>query len=145
MTKIAKTIAKAMSKSKAWRVAGTTAAAVLLSAGVAAAKDCGKASYYAQSLAGNATASGEPYNPAEMTAAHKTLPFGTMLRVRLEQTGEEVVVRINDRGPFTPGRVIDLSGAAAREIGLIRMGVGRVCFAEIDQDEAAAGSKPAES
>src|SRR5688500_12593195 len=60
----------------------------------------GKASYYSDSLAGKPTASGEPYDPRALTAAHRSLPFGTMVRVRRAQSAREVVVRINDRGPF---------------------------------------------
>ncbi|MGF1543154.1 MAG: septal ring lytic transglycosylase RlpA family protein [Parvularculaceae bacterium] len=90
--------------------------------------ECGKASYYADSLAGNATASGEAYEPGALTAAHKKLPFGTTVRVVRADTGGEVTVNVNDRGPFTPGRVIDLSRAAASEIGLIRAGVADVCL-----------------
>lgn len=79
----------------------------------------GEASRYAAKLAGRATASGEPYHPDSLTAAHRTLPFGTRVRVTHEQTGRAVVVRINDRGPFRPaGRVIDLSARAARELGM---------------------------
>ena len=90
--------------------------------------ECGGASYYADSLAGNATASGEPYKPSAMTAAHKTLPLGTSVRVVRTDGGGEVVVRINDRGPFTPGRVIDLSRKAAERIDLVTAGVAEVCL-----------------
>jgi rare lipoprotein A len=78
----------------------------------------GLASWYGRELAGRPTASGEPFDPEALTAAHRTLPFGTCLRVQLRSTGREVEVRINDRGPFTPGRVLDLSARAARELGL---------------------------
>ena len=84
----------------------------------------GKATYYANSLAGRRTASGERYNPRAFTAAHKTLAFGTMVKVIRVDDGREVVVRINDRGPFAgDDRVIDLSRAAAEQIGMIRDGV----------------------
>lgn len=86
----------------------------------------GKASYYGAELAGNPTASGEAFDPSEMTAAHRTLPFGTRVRVTNERNGESVVVRINDRGPFHGRRVIDVSTAAAREIGLKRSGTAPV-------------------
>ena len=66
---------------------------------------------------GGRTASGEPARPAELTAAHRTLPFGTMVRVTNRSNGHTVVVRINDRGPFTRGRVIDLTPAAATKLG----------------------------
>ncbi len=86
----------------------------------------GEASYYCQSLSGNPTTSGEPYDPDLLTAAHRTLPLGTRVRVTNLHTGASVVVRINDRGPFVENRVIDLSQAAAHEIGMIRRGVVQV-------------------
>ena len=90
---------------------------------------CGSASWY--SLPRNKTASGERMNPSAMTAAHRTLPFGTRVRVT-NAAGKSVVVRINDRGPFHGGRVIDLSQAAAAELGLVRAGSGRVELARLD-------------
>jgi rare lipoprotein A len=86
----------------------------------------GEASYYADSLHGNNTASGEPYDKNAMTAAHRTLPFGTRVKVAYPKTGKSVEVIINDRGPHAEGRIIDLSGAAARALGLIDDGTGRV-------------------
>ena len=86
----------------------------------------GQASYYAQSFNGKRTANGEAYSPGAMTAAHRSAPFGSMIRVRHLGNGREVVVRINDRGPWTKGRVIDLSWAAAKQIGLHRSGTARV-------------------
>ena len=83
----------------------------------------GEASYYAASLDGNPTASGEPYDHSAMTAAHRELPFGTMVRVTNRETGASVVVRINDRGPYADDRVIDVSGAAAEQLGMIEAGV----------------------
>jgi rare lipoprotein A len=84
----------------------------------------GKATYYSQSLAGHPMASGELYQPACAQAAHRTLPFGSIARVRAVESGASVVVRIADRGPYAGnGRIIDLSYAAARAIGLIRAGV----------------------
>jgi rare lipoprotein A len=88
----------------------------------AAPFEVGQASYYADSLAGNATASGEPYAPAALTAAHRKLPFGTVVDV-VRDDGRAVRVRINDRGPFVSGRVIDLSRAAAEQLGMMRAGV----------------------
>lgn len=86
----------------------------------------GHASYYADSLAGHRTASGEPYDPNALTAAHRTLPFGTLVDVT-RTDGRSVRVRVNDRGPFGPkGRVIDLSRSAAAAIGMIRDGVVEV-------------------
>lgn len=86
----------------------------------------GEASYYADSLHGNLTANGERYNKNKLTAAHKTLPFGTQLRVTYLKTGQSVKVVINDRGPFYQNRIIDLSRKAAETIDLIRAGHGRV-------------------
>ncbi|WP_246317371.1 septal ring lytic transglycosylase RlpA family protein [Hyphomicrobium methylovorum] len=80
----------------------------------------GIASYYWQ---GQKTATGETFDPSGMTAAHKTLPFGTRVRVTRVDTGESVVVRINDRGPFKPGRVIDLSKGAAKNLGMLDAGL----------------------
>lgn len=92
----------------------------------------GEASFYGDELAGNLTASGETFDPARLTAAHRTLPLGSRVRVTNPGNGESVVVRINDRGPYHGNRVIDLSYAAAREIGLIRSGTGRVHMALLD-------------
>ncbi|WP_294080979.1 septal ring lytic transglycosylase RlpA family protein [Sphingomonas sp.] len=86
----------------------------------------GMASYYGRELAGNRTASGERFDPEEMTAAHRTLPFGTRVRVTDPTSGRSVIVRINDRGPFHKSRLIDLSQAAARELGMIRRGSAMV-------------------
>jgi rare lipoprotein A len=86
----------------------------------------GIASWYGAQHHGRRTASGEVFDMNALTAAHKTLPFGTRVRVLNPASGQAVVVRINDRGPFTPGRVIDLSRAGAERIGLIRAGVAPV-------------------
>jgi rare lipoprotein A len=86
----------------------------------------GAASWYGPGFHGRTTANGETFNQNALTAAHKTLPFGTQVRVTYERTGESVVVRINDRGPYAHGRVIDLSREAAEEIGLLNSGVGQV-------------------
>ena len=96
--------------------------------------DGGMASYYGNELAGNRTASGERFDPGQLTAAHRSLPFGTMVRVTNTSNGDSVVVRINDRGPFSRGRVIDVSQAAAREIGMHRSGTARVKLALLDND-----------
>jgi rare lipoprotein A len=82
----------------------------------------GSASFYASSLAGRRTASGVSYDPREMVAAHRTLPFGTVLRVTNQLNGRTVTVRVVDRGPVTRGRVLDLSRAAAEELDFIRRG-----------------------
>lgn len=86
----------------------------------------GEASYYADKFHGRPTASGEKYNKKAFTAAHKTLPFGTKVRVTNLKNNKSVDVIINDRGPFKAGRIIDLSRAAAEKIGLINNGVAKV-------------------
>lgn len=96
--------------------------------------DGGMASYYGDELAGNRTASGERFDPRQMTGAHRSLPFGSMVRVTNVSNGDSVVVRINDRGPFSRGRVIDISHAAAREIGMHRSGTARVKLALLNDD-----------
>ena len=86
----------------------------------------GEASWYGPGFAGRTTSNGEIFDPAEMTAAHRTLPFGTRVQVTNLETGSSVEVRINDRGPFKAGRIIDLSRAAADRIGMLGSGVARV-------------------
>ncbi len=86
----------------------------------------GIASWYGPGFHGKRTANGEIYDMYAMTAAHKTLPFNTIVRVVDLDTGRSVVVRINDRGPFVPGRIIDLSYAAAKELGILEKGLARV-------------------
>lgn len=88
-----------------------------------AAPMVGWASYYKH---GVRTANGEAYNPQGFTAAHRTLPFGTKVRVVNIRTGKSVIVRINDRGPFSKNRIIDLSLGAASAVGLVKTGVGKV-------------------
>ena len=86
----------------------------------------GIASWYGPGFHGQRTASGEVYNMYKYTAAHKTLPLGTYVRVINLENGKTVIVRINDRGPFKKGRIIDLSYAAAKKIGMIASGTARV-------------------
>jgi rare lipoprotein A len=86
----------------------------------------GHASWYGPGFHGRRTANGERFNQYAMTAAHKSLPFGTRMRVTNLVNGRSVIVRINDRGPFIPGRVLDLSQGAAQEIGIISSGTGNV-------------------
>lgn len=88
--------------------------------------ESGKASYYSDKLAGRRTSSGERYNVSQLTAAHKTLPFGTLVRVINIKNGKSVIVKINDRGPYSKGRIIDLSKKAAQVIDIIKVGVGEV-------------------
>lgn len=86
----------------------------------------GIASYYGPGFQGKKTASGERFDMNDLTAAHKTLPFNTKVRVTNVENNKSVIVRINDRGPFKKGRVIDLSQAAAKKIGLIITGAAKV-------------------
>ena len=90
----------------------------------------GEASWYGPGFHGRRTANGEVFNTHALTAAHRTLPFGTKVRVVNEKTGRSVVVRINDRGPFAKGRVIDLAHAAARQIGM--SGTARVALQAVN-------------
>jgi peptidoglycan lytic transglycosylase len=93
----------------------------------------GMASWYGAALAGHRTASGERFDPEKMTAAHRTLPLGTWIDVLCVDTGRRVRVRINDRGPFGHAdRIVDLSHAAARELGMLRAGVARVELRVVD-------------
>ncbi|MFG1479528.1 septal ring lytic transglycosylase RlpA family protein [Xanthobacter sp. V4C-4] len=89
----------------------------------------GIASYYWQ---GQGTASGERFKPGDMTAAHRSLPFGTKVRVTNLRNGKSVVVRINDRGPYVRGRIIDVSKAAASHLGFAGNGLTRVSLAVLD-------------
>ena len=91
----------------------------------------GKASFYGDEYQGRKAANGEIFDNAQFTAAHKTLPFGTMIKVTRNDNGKSVEVRIIDRGPFKPGRVVDLSQTAAVSIGLVRDGVADVTVAII--------------
>jgi len=98
----------------------------------------GVASWYGQEFAGRTTANGEIFDPLLLTAAHRTLPFGTLLRVTNVKNGLSVIVRVNDRGPFHARRVLDLSEAAAREVGLFRRGRGKVKVELVARLDAAA-------
>lgn len=95
--------------------------------------EIGIASYYANAMNGRRTASGEIYDAKKYTAAHRTLPFGTMVRVTMLQSGKSVIVKINDRGSYVKGRVIDLSLAAARKLGLIRAGIANVKIEKLEK------------
>ena len=106
-------------------LAAATLALALSAPAAHAVPQCGSASWYALH---SRTASGEMMNPAAMTAAHRTLPFGTRVQVTNARNGRSVVVRINDRGPFIKGRIIDLSKAAARELGFVRAGHTKICL-----------------
>lgn len=86
----------------------------------------GGASYYADSFAGKRTANGERYDPRAFTCAHRSLPFGSILRVIHQQTGDWVLVRVNDRGPYAHARIVDLSREAAKKLSILHAGVARV-------------------
>lgn len=103
--------------------------AFLFGAGPVRAAECGGASWYGPGFHGKKTASGSTYNQNAMTAAHRTLPFGTVVKVTDQRTGKSILVTITDRGPFIRGRVIDLSKAAAAKLGTKKAGVARVCLA----------------
>lgn len=104
----------------------------------------GEASWYAEKFQGRQTANGERFDPGALTAAHRTLPLGSYVRVRSMATGKSVVVRINDRGPYVKGRIIDLSYAAAKTLGLtdarsMRVQIERVENAQSAQSEPDGG------
>lgn len=86
----------------------------------------GQGSYYADKFTGRPTASGTPYRPGKLTAAHNTLPFGTRIRVTNTRTGRSVKVVVNDRGPHVKGRIVDVSKRAAHKLGLVKAGVAPV-------------------
>lgn len=106
--------------------ARVTAAGAAAITEVGAVFQSGQASWYGPGFAGKRTANGETYDPSRLTAAHRTLPFNTRVRVTNQRNGRSVVVRINDRGPFVGGRVIDLSAAAADVIAMRGSGVAPV-------------------
>lgn len=107
---------------------GTGVMALMMTGSAQAAGTCGKASWYALN---SKTASGEQMNPSAMTAAHRSYRFGTKLRVTNKRNGRSVIVRINDRGPFIKGRIVDVSKAAARKLGFINSGHTSVCIQKI--------------
>lgn len=102
----------------------------------------GEASYYSDAFTGRKTASGEPYDPKRYTAAHRSLPFGTVLRVRRKDTGHVVYVRVNDRGPFGKRRrILDLSKAAAEHLGMLRRGIADVRIEIVERPKPKPKSK----
>jgi rare lipoprotein A len=108
-----------------------TATMLLLMFGIVSANAgsaCGGASWYALH---SKTASGERMNPSALTAAHRTLPFGSKVKVTNQRNGKSIVVRINDRGPFIKGRVIDLSKGAANQLGFVGAGHTNICMARL--------------
>jgi rare lipoprotein A len=92
---------------------------------------CGGASWYGPGFHGKKAASGQRFDQNAMTAAHKSLPFGTVVRVTDQRTGKSVNVTINDRGPFHRNRIIDLSKAAAAKLGIQNAGTGKVCVTAV--------------
>ena len=94
----------------------------------------GVASYYADKFNGRRTANGERFDNSAMTAAHRSLPFGTLLEVTNMRNGRKVVVRVNDRGPYTHARVLDLSKNAARQLGMHHSGTAQVKVAVLDKN-----------
>ncbi len=117
---------------------GLLSAAALLPLSAVKAEQVGSASWYALT---SRTASGEMMDPSAMTAAHPSLPFGTKVLVENLTNGQSVVVRINDRGPFVGGRIIDVSKAAASSLGMIGAGVAKVRVAAIGGGEIASAKK----
>lgn len=102
----------------------------------------GKASWYGPGFAGRKTANGERFDPSKLTAAHRTLPFNTTVKVTNVENGKSVIVRINDRGPFIRGRIIDLSKVAAEKIGLLRQGVTNVEIVTLNSPDKKAALPP---
>lgn len=89
-------------------------------------KSVGQASYYGKQFHGRTTANGEKFDMYDLTAAHKKLKFGTFLKVTNQNNGKSVIVRVNDRGPYAKGRIIDLSKGAATKLGMLHSGVAKV-------------------
>ncbi len=118
--------------------------ALMLSITTVYSNDKVRASFYADKFHGRKTASGSIYHRDSLTCAHKTLPFGTLLRVRNPKNNKEVVVKVTDRGPFVKGRTIDLSYAAAKKIGMIGHGVASVYIKKLDPEQLADSTKEKE-
>jgi len=124
-----------MIKSKVLRLSALTVAAFMVS-NASAKASCGTASWYHE---GSRTANGERYRPDGITAAHRSLPFGTRVKVTHKRSGRSVIVRINDRGPFIRGRIIDLSRGAKRVIGMD--GLASVCLTVLGRGPKVASAK----
>ncbi|WP_431274041.1 septal ring lytic transglycosylase RlpA family protein [Variovorax ureilyticus] len=105
----------------------------------------GGASWYGIQFHQRKTASGERFDMTDFTAAHRTLPFNTRVCVRSLVNGREVLVRINDRGPYAAGRIIDLSRAAAESIGLVGLGIKQVALSVVDKEDNCAGTPVGEA
>lgn len=128
--------ASAASSATAPGAAASAPAAPAVTAVTAGASESGKLAWYGRKFTGRKTASGEAYNPSALTMAHKTLPFGTRVKVTNPKNGRSVVVRVNDRGPTQADRVGDVSLAAARKLGMLKPGV-------IQADLVIVGAAPA--
>jgi rare lipoprotein A len=123
-----------------WLVGGLCVLAVLVLVGCSSTprssgsghSDAGQASYYGNEFHGRKTANGERFDQGQLTAAHRTLPFGTRVKVTNTQNGKTVVVRVNDRGPFVKGRIIDLSSSAFKSIASLNAGVVPVRIQVLD-------------
>jgi len=100
----------------------------------------GKASFYAGKFHGRKTASGELFDKYDFTCAHKSLPFGTKLKITNPDNLKSVIVKVNDRGPFVKGRIVDLSLSAAQAIGIVQQGVGNVLIEKVDQEYSELGA-----
>jgi rare lipoprotein A len=116
--------------------ASAPATAAAAAARAATASESGKIAWYGKKFAGRKTASGEAYNPEALTMAHKTLPFGTLVKVTNPKNNKSVTLRVNDRGPTQSDRVGDVSQAAARKLGMVKSGV-------IDAELVVVGAAPA--
>lgn len=111
---------------------------MILALGTASAQTSeGKATFYGKSAHGARTASGERHNAYDMVCAHRSYPFGTLLKVTHKGTGKSVIVKVNDRGPFGKGRIIDLSWGAAKELGMLHQGVARVTVEVVTEEDLA--------
>lgn len=123
-------------------------ACLLFASGAAAQQETdqtGKASYYADKFHGRKTANGERLDQGELTAAHPSLPMGSRLEVTNLHNGKTVVVRVNDRGPFTGGRILDLTREAAERLDMVRRGVARVSVRVLGADQPATEAAAEES
>jgi rare lipoprotein A len=112
-------------------VSAAIVAAALVSFSTAAYAQCGGASWYGPGFNGKRAASGQIFNENAMTAAHRSLPFGTKVMVTDQRTGNKIQVTINDRGPFHGSRIIDLSKAAANQLGFRNRGTTSVCLSQL--------------
>lgn len=108
---------------------------LVLNEHTATAQSKGNATFYGTKFHGRRTSDGSMYHKDSLTCAHRTLPFGTLLRVRNTKNGREVVVKVTDRGPFRKGAIVDLSLAAAKEIDMVRAGIVPVEVAQVDSRE----------